>query len=549
MKNGVYKRFYRNIRNEKGMSRRELAYFFACPCGHTDSSNEEPSHYVCVCDNKGFYDGERFHVFSVTVLEDDKRIKLSISGQNYRMLFENDYGEDDIRTFKNVKLQAYRNSFTLSLSKETGRTYKIKFPQRTVQDVSRYGVTGRDVREAFYAALKTPAYAKKVDEFIERLSSRIPDKILAEWNVDSQGKNSEEKIGMLTLLNAYPHLHHMGKAIPLFSKEPKKNKLVRQAAGGTEAFKAICPALTKRSIKMLRKLPNYTIGEVLSIVQVMKNKDHIHTLIERKVNKTNSNYQLHDEDPRAIIEVSYIRKRLLKKFIRHFYGDVERFERAMVQDMHVDFHFQDSIRMYADLLKEMDSLEPSDLTRFKKEFFDVITGNLKSVHDGLSQARNMINRANKIIPYRKEEINQLSYSGQTIQFRPAIDTHELLHVGKAMHICVGSYDRMALEKSLAIVIGFKDEEPVLCIELQGNELRQVKKSRNQRLFKNDIATEDFQAWMKQVSPKVFTNDLCEIDVEKELVTVESELIEENPFAHRVYHNAPIIEVGEFELPF
>ena len=97
---------------------------------------------------------------------------------------------------------------------------------------------------------------------------------------------------------------------------------------------------------------------------------------------------------------------------------------------------------------------------------DDLKGNLKEIHDRLANIEANIRHANVEIPYSpKEKTLEGEFDG--IVFKLAADTHTLIRVGQQMHICVGSYDERAMLKSCTIVVGYKDEKPVICIELSG----------------------------------------------------------------------------------
>lgn len=112
--------------------------------------------------------------------------------------------------------------------------------------------------------------------------------------------------------------------------------------------------------------------------------------------------------------------------------------------------------------------------------------NIETIHDILSKGFSTASTPNKKIAENKELkaiFKDFVHNG--ISYRLAKTTHELIDVGNAMDICVGSYGHDALKKKCFIVVGYDtDNNPVTCIEINKRKgkfyISQAKKKRNQR---------------------------------------------------------------------
>lgn len=136
-----------------------------------------------------------------------------------------------------------------------------------------------------------------------------------------------------------------------------------------------------------------------------------------------------------------------------------------------NYTLNDAISMYDDIIKNK-----SD---YKLDWSKTI----KELHDIMSLDYKKIRTKNQKIPQNKDMkkvFKDFEFAG--IKYQLAKETHELVTVGSKMAICVGSYAQRAVKRHCIIVIGYKDEEPVTCIEINklpnGYYVNQVKKRRN-----------------------------------------------------------------------
>lgn len=138
---------------------------------------------------------------------------------------------------------------------------------------------------------------------------------------------------------------------------------------------------------------------------------------------------------------------------------------------------------------------------------------IKQIHDQLSKDFSRLKRKNKRIPKNKNLKKIFSnYKFKNIKYSLAKDIDELINVGNSMNICVGSYGEKAVNKNCYIVIGYDNDIPVTCIELnkksdENFEIIQVKKSYN-KLATLDEQTELIKLF-KINNIKYFCNDLKE----------------------------------------
>ncbi len=123
------------------------------------------------------------------------------------------------------------------------------------------------------------------------------------------------------------------------------------------------------------------------------------------------------------------------------------------------------------------------------------TGTIMEIHDKLSVQYNKIKHANRKIEYSAEETKrEAEYNGYTVH--TAEDTDKLFDIGNKMHICVGSYGDMAVEKKTTIYyITDQNGKYAACIEVKNNKLLQAKGYCNNSLA-GDVA-EVVKSWVKE----------------------------------------------------
>lgn len=136
-----------------------------------------------------------------------------------------------------------------------------------------------------------------------------------------------------------------------------------------------------------------------------------------------------------------------------------------------------------------------------------IRGTIMQTHDKLSLDYRKLQNANITIKH-EEKAYALERSTDKFDLVFAKDTHELIDIGSAMRICVGSYGDSAIAKRCNImVVRNKQKQPLVCIELSGDytSIRQAKYFGNSRLPKEEY---DFvMQWAKDHKLKADIYDL------------------------------------------
>lgn len=93
---------------------------------------------------------------------------------------------------------------------------------------------------------------------------------------------------------------------------------------------------------------------------------------------------------------------------------------------------------------------------------------VNQMHDYLSKELQKIRKKLVIYEYKKEEIEKFKHNINGVDFRFPTSNHELVEVGIEMGNCVGSYDRIHKENN-RIIIGYKEDKPILCMQIQGGK--------------------------------------------------------------------------------
>lgn len=155
--------------------------------------------------------------------------------------------------------------------------------------------------------------------------------------------------------------------------------------------------------------------------------------------------------------------------------------------------------------------------------------NLEELHDIFFKDYNKLSKHNLNLEYTDKE-KEIECDIDGYEFRLARDTHELIDVGSAMHICVGSYGDRAYQKQLHIVVAYKDNEPIICFELSSDmkTILQAKLKHNRRP-KDEL----FELCMKFVEMKnleIRTTDLTEEESDNDYYNLDMTLIELPPAA-------------------
>lgn len=130
------------------------------------------------------------------------------------------------------------------------------------------------------------------------------------------------------------------------------------------------------------------------------------------------------------------------------------------------------VSLFKDTHASYDAANMYSLLRYSTALPDASHGNLKEVHDLLTDAYNKYRFGNLTIPYTPEE-QALESSYQGFDFKLPVDTDTLYDIGTKLNICVGSYGRRAVRKDCTIVTMSKEDKYIACIELRqiGNQLK------------------------------------------------------------------------------
>ena len=103
-----------------------------------------------------------------------------------------------------------------------------------------------------------------------------------------------------------------------------------------------------------------------------------------------------------------------------------------------------------------------------------LRGSIQEIHDRLSTDINKLRYANVILDYPDEMKNRYNRTVNGLDFVLARETDELIRVGQRMGICVGGYHDKVADHITTIVVAYKDDLPVICIEITRNgQMEQV----------------------------------------------------------------------------
>lgn len=103
-----------------------------------------------------------------------------------------------------------------------------------------------------------------------------------------------------------------------------------------------------------------------------------------------------------------------------------------------------------------------------------LRGCIQEIHDRLSTDINKLRYANVILDYPDEMKNRYNRTVNGLDFVLARETDELIRVGQRMGICVGGYYDKVADHITTIVVAYKDDLPVICIEITRNgQMKQV----------------------------------------------------------------------------
>ena len=261
---------------------------------------------------------------------------------------------------------------------------------------------------------------------------------------------------------------------------------------------------------ILRKVKPDTSNPIGDLIEAFKgpNTKSIRKLVMKDLSTLARMYRFY-----PIKDINNMRRLLEKSSLYDHYGyygeDIPKFIKAMLKkapenvvvnkilDVNAFYILNDAANMYQQILE------------LKPDYDFDMKHSIKELHDIFSLDYNKLTQKNYLIEYTKQE-KQIECDINGYEFRLAKETHELVAVGSKMNICVGSYGRRAYQKELAIIVAYKDDEPIICFELCKN-LKQVRQAKLK--YNNYPEGELYDLCMKFVEK----NDLevCTIDLERD----------------------------------
>lgn len=127
------------------------------------------------------------------------------------------------------------------------------------------------------------------------------------------------------------------------------------------------------------------------------------------------------------------------------------------------------------------------------EYEYVYDNDLWHMHEYLSRDYARIGKENYDIPLTAKELSWEKTVGD-ITFSLAKQTYDLIDVGNALNLCVGSYDDRVMAKETTIVFGIKQEEIQFCFEVRKGNLVQAKRFGN--TYPTKAEAEVIRQWAK-----------------------------------------------------
>ncbi len=160
----------------------------------------------------------------------------------------------------------------------------------------------------------------------------------------------------------------------------------------------------------------------------------------------------------------------------------------------------DTARMYSSII--------SQIPKYQLDY----TQSIQEMHDKLILDFNKLTHNNVVLKYEDHE-KMLESNINGYEFRLPKDTLELVNTGSIMSICVGSYAYSVIRKSSFIVLGYKKDIPVICIELDDKckLVRQAKTKYNE--LPEDKDYDAILKWMKEKNLESGTRDLMGVEAE------------------------------------
>lgn len=97
---------------------------------------------------------------------------------------------------------------------------------------------------------------------------------------------------------------------------------------------------------------------------------------------------------------------------------------------------------------------------------------LSDIHEILVRDYSRVTTPNVEIPYASFQPKKFNITIEDIEFKLPAMTHDLIDVGQKLSNCVGSYSDSVISGRSTIIVGYKEGEPRICMELQGDTMYQ-----------------------------------------------------------------------------
>lgn len=309
------------------------------------------------------------------------------------------------------------------------------------------------------------------DDSIAGMSVLIADLIAAPnilVSYDSYTKKSRFRINEGKVKDPYCGIYLNKKINIVMPKTSAFRKLQpREMMDTGEYIKMICAELdipASRKLKKMYLMNPMLMGFVSFLKEAgIKREDNIHTMID---------LLLHDQ---YIFEWNSSFSSKAGSFLRNLIasnGETVAVNKIASYIRNNKWHKNELI----------DAVEMYSLIANKHHIPVELTGNIKQIHDRLSEKMKLLEVDNICIRYSKKELGRTGAYGR-YEICVAEDTERLVDIGEKMKICVGSYTNVAINKKDTIYY-FKDSvtnKYAACIELKRNVLIQAKGYCNQYL--------------------------------------------------------------------
>lgn len=131
----------------------------------------------------------------------------------------------------------------------------------------------------------------------------------------------------------------------------------------------------------------------------------------------------------------------------------------------------------------------------------------RDIHNTLYKLKYLQNHKNIRIKYRPKADFLLTGKVDDLVFSLPPDTDQLIHLGNAMHNCVGTYRDRLINGEIRIVAAFKNRKPVMCIELRNRQIVQAKLADNRIVATDNELNATLLKWAKAKKLKISTADV------------------------------------------